>query len=240
MNYIQLINNFWTMNEVHCFNSNEIATYFYLIKVNNACSWRQSFSHNNQKIMATVGISFNTLKNSRNKLKQSGLIDFKTKNGSSNVIYQILTLSNFDEVANEVSAEVGDEVANEVWSSKDKLKETKHILLEKESKDSDSSENPKVEIKQPEKPKRKKVPPKKKKFNPPSVQDVQDYCNERKNGISAYTFVNFYQSKGWKVGGQKMVDWEAAVRTWENKSKKENNQTGKFLDKGTDKLKSAI
>lgn len=56
-------------------------------------------------------------------------------------------------------------------------------------------------------------------FKPPSVQEVQEYCNERQNGISGYSFVNFYQSKGWMVGSNKMKDWKAAIRTWEQKNK---------------------
>jgi hypothetical protein len=112
------------MNEIHAFNSNEMALYFYLLRVNNLCSWKASFNHNNHKILATIGVSFNTFKIARNKLKQSGLIDFKTKNGSANAIYSILTSSKFDEVSTEVSDEVSTEVSDEVLSSKDKLKET--------------------------------------------------------------------------------------------------------------------
>jgi hypothetical protein len=29
--------------------------------------------------------------------------------------------------------------------------------------------------------------------------------------------VNFYSSKGWKVGSAAMKDWRAAVRTWEGR-----------------------
>jgi hypothetical protein len=29
--------------------------------------------------------------------------------------------------------------------------------------------------------------------------------------------VDFYASKGWKVGNQPMKDWKAAVRTWEQR-----------------------
>jgi hypothetical protein len=32
-------------------------------------------------------------------------------------------------------------------------------------------------------------------------------------------FINFYESKGWMVGKNKMKDWKACVRTWEKKSK---------------------
>lgn len=54
-----------------------------------------------------------------------------------------------------------------------------------------------------------------KKFVEPTVEEVQAYCDERKNGISGKDFVDFYSSKGWMVGKNKMVDWKASVRTWE-------------------------
>ena len=105
-------------------------------------------------------------------------------------------------------------------------KEGKELfLLEKETKEENlSKENPteifpESESVEPGAEERKKVAPKKERFKPPTVQEVQDYCNERQNGIQAYTFVNFYQSKGWKVGNQPMKDWKAAVRTWEQKNK---------------------
>lgn len=105
-------------------------------------------------------------------------------------------------------------------------KEGKELfLLEKETKEENlSKENPLEIFPQSEsveagEEERKKVAQKKERFKPPSVQDVQDYCNERQNGIQAYTFVNFYQSKGWKVGNQPMKDWRASVRTWEQKNK---------------------
>ena len=54
-------------------------------------------------------------------------------------------------------------------------------------------------------------------FTPPSVEDVVAYCAERGNGIDAQQFVDFYVSKGWKVGRESMRDWKAAVRTWEKR-----------------------
>lgn len=52
-------------------------------------------------------------------------------------------------------------------------------------------------------------------FAPPTVEEVHAYCQERKNGVDPQRFVDFYASKGWKVGNQPMKDWRAAVRTWE-------------------------
>ena len=69
------------------------------------------------------------------------------------------------------------------------------------------------------------VTPKKKKasqrFTPPTVDEVKAYCTERGNGVDAQRFVDFYTSKGWLVGKNKMKDWKAAVRTWEQRDKKE-------------------
>lgn len=60
-------------------------------------------------------------------------------------------------------------------------------------------------------------------FVPPTVEEVSDYCRERGNGVSAQHFVDFYASKGWMVGKNKMKDWKAAVRNWEQRRKAEAN-----------------
>ena len=49
----------------------------------------------------------------------------------------------------------------------------------------------------------------------PSVDQVRDYCVERGNSVDPVRFVDFYESKGWMVGKNRMKDWRAAVRTWE-------------------------
>lgn len=53
-----------------------------------------------------------------------------------------------------------------------------------------------------------------KRFKAPTVGEVQEYCKEQGYGIDAGSFVDFYASKGWKVGKECMKDWKAAVRTW--------------------------
>ena len=54
-----------------------------------------------------------------------------------------------------------------------------------------------------------------KRFAPPTVDEVQAYCIERKNSVDPQRFVDYYSSNGWKVGKNAMKDWKAAVRTWE-------------------------
>ena len=52
----------------------------------------------------------------------------------------------------------------------------------------------------------------------PTLEEIKAYCEERGNGIDAEQFFNFYASKGWKVGKSPMVDFKAAIRTWERRS----------------------
>jgi len=64
-----------------------------------------------------------------------------------------------------------------------------------------------------------------KRFNPPTIDDVRAYCNDRKNSVNAQSFVDFYQSKGWYVGKNKMKCWQSAIRTWETReNERKNNQ----------------
>ena len=56
-------------------------------------------------------------------------------------------------------------------------------------------------------------------FTPPTPQEVEAYCMSRHNNVNPQQFIDFYASKGWMVGKNKMKDWKAAIRTWENRDK---------------------
>ena len=57
-------------------------------------------------------------------------------------------------------------------------------------------------------------------FIKPTVEEIEEYCKERNNGINANAFYDFYESKNWYVGKNKMKDWKACVRTWEQRQPK--------------------
>ena len=63
-------------------------------------------------------------------------------------------------------------------------------------------------------------------FSPPSVEEVRAYCRERGNRVDPERFVDFYASKGWKVGKNPMADWKACVRTWERRDRDNGNGGG--------------
>ena len=54
-------------------------------------------------------------------------------------------------------------------------------------------------------------------FTPPTTDEVAAYCRERGNTVDAERFCDFYASKGWMIGNQRMKDWRAAVQTWEKR-----------------------
>lgn len=66
-------------------------------------------------------------------------------------------------------------------------------------------------------------------FIEPTYIEILEYCAERKNGVDVNKFLNFYSSKGWMVGKNKMIDWKACVRTWEKPIEiKEVNEPNKW------------
>lgn len=61
---------------------------------------------------------------------------------------------------------------------------------------------------------------KRKRFTPPTLEEVTAYCSERHNSVNPSAFIDYYEARGWKYGtGKPMVNWKAAVRTWEQKDK---------------------
>lgn len=86
----------------------------------------------------------------------------------------------------------------------------------KNTKDTKEKENAKAK----EKAIKEKTPTEsKRKFSPPSLEEVREYCRQRKNTVKPEAFVDFYTSKGWMVGKTPMKDWKAAVRNWEHHEK---------------------
>lgn len=61
-------------------------------------------------------------------------------------------------------------------------------------------------------------------FVPPTVEEVKQYCEENNYKLDAQRFVDFYESKGWMIGKNKMKSWQAAVRTWTRKAKEGTKQ----------------
>lgn len=112
----------------------------------------------------------------------------------------------------------------------DNSKNDSGIIPESFSTDSVLKEKKRKEEKILPAPAREDTPSKK--FIPPSLEQVQEYCAERKNNVDAGRFIDFYSSKGWMIGKNKMKDWKAAVRTWERGDQASPGTEPRLVDGG--------
>ena len=62
----------------------------------------------------------------------------------------------------------------------------------------------------------KSLPEKRNIFVPPTLAEVREYCQFRRNSVDPEEFHAYYSANNWMVGhGNKMKDFKAAVRYWE-------------------------
>ena len=66
---------------------------------------------------------------------------------------------------------------------------------------------------------------KKARFKKPTIEEVKNYCILRNNNIDAESFIDFYESKNWQIGKNKMKDWKACIRTWERREIKKQTMS---------------
>ena len=180
-----------------------------LFKRFNRSGWREWITVDNLTLMADVQIEHvNTFSRNRDKLIESGLIQYiKGKKGSPNK-YKLISFeiySAINELKTELQTELKTELKTEVQTADiPKLNKTK-LNIKKENRAKEKTFVADATAL--------------KKFVQPSVEEVKEYCSERKNNINPENFIDFYISKGWKIGKEAMKDWKAAVRTWEQRNK---------------------
>lgn len=64
-------------------------------------------------------------------------------------------------------------------------------------------------------------------FTPPTLDEVQAYCSERRNAVDAQRFFDYYTANGWTQGrGKPIKDWRAAVRLWEKQERQISRNYG--------------
>lgn len=119
---------------------------------------------------------------------------------------------------NAVNKMIGSAVNNDNANRQRRFREKQKELLLQERYDSVTNNN---ESKSIEKELEKDIDTfnKAKVFTPPTIDEITQYCKERNNNISPQAFFDFYESKNWMIGKNKMKNWKAAIRTWENQRK---------------------
>ena len=195
MNYILEINAFEQWTETHYLPIPSQLLWYKLMSICNKAGWSEWVTVGNQRLMATLQMSREaSFIKARDELIKAGLIEYqKGKKGCPNK-YRMVSFTFKNEVQSVVESVVQNVVKSEVQTEVESVAIYK--LKQNETKEKDANAS-------------------KKKFAPPSLEEVEAYCKERGNTVDAAQFIDFYASKGWLVGKVTMKDWKAAVRTWE-------------------------
>jgi len=53
---------------------------------------------------------------------------------------------------------------------------------------------------------------------------VIEQCNRTGANIDPQGFIDFYESKGWMIGKNKMKCWKSAIRTWSRKERERQKE----------------
>jgi len=64
-----------------------------------------------------------------------------------------------------------------------------------------------------------------KRFSPPTLEEVTEFCRECGGAFDPQRFIDYYDSIGWKIGKNPMKDWKATVRGWVRREADERKPT---------------
>lgn len=215
MKYINQLNAYWNWARLNPLPSKAGYLYFALLDCANAACWKREINVPNSTLQAMAGLDKNGLVRYRNQLIQNGLIEYKPGNRGSNGTYKIIPFR-------------GNQSDTEIDTKNDTQTQPKTILKRNQkgestlllNKDIDKDIDISPPILSPP------VGETRKRFAPPTVEEVRKYCEERRNGIDPYAFINHYTANGWMRGKTKIKDWKACVRTWEVKRKNNGVKNG--------------
>lgn len=198
MNYLKEINSLYDKLETNPLSAHAITLWHALMATANKAGWVSKFAVAISTLEAKTSLNKKAIERARNELAQKGYIGWNKRNGNLSAEYYINSLCDKKDV-DFVPQSVAQDDPQSVAQpvAINKLNYTKKELKEKVSN-----------------------------FSPPDIDLVKAYCSERNNCVNPDRFFDFYQSKGWMIGKNKMKDWKAAVRTWEKEDKK-NSDNGK-------------
>ena len=69
-----------------------------------------------------------------------------------------------------------------------------------------------------------------KSFHRPTLEQVRQYCRERRSSVDPQRWFDYYTANGWMMGRSPMRDWQAALRTWESGNRGTGAAEGGFLE----------
>lgn len=210
MNYIKQLNAFYKLLPNNPLSSNAQCLYMYLLNKNNELGWIKEFTVSNMIVCGFTSLSRQAMDRARNELKQRGYIEYQK--GISNQAGRYLIVQFVTQ--NDTQDNTQDNTQHDTQSG--------HTV---------STLNKQKETKQ----KRKSI---EKKFIAPSLEEVQNYVQEKKLKVDANKFYNYFTEGNWiDSKGNAVKNWKQKILTWNgysnnpaesklNNMHKENTQFG--------------
>ena len=172
-----------------------------------------SLSH----LAENTGLSIQSVRTSLNKLKSTNELTYKSTNKFTLVtIVKYSDYQDTDFTNQQANQQANQQTTNKQLTTSKEYKEYKNIR-NKDIYMCDSNESEKTTTKT-------------KKFSKPTVEEIKQYCLERKNNIDSQQFYDYYEANGWKVGKNPMKDWKACIRTWERNNYNKTKSKYDVLD----------
>lgn len=74
----------------------------------------------------------------------------------------------------------------------------------------------------------------------PTLEEVAEYCRERKNNVDPQRFFDYYTANGWMIGRNEIRDWRAVVRRWETNGLDKSCTGDTVKDEWTEQILQSI
>ena len=166
---------------------------------------RGSFITSLENLAVETGLSVMQVRTALKKLNVTNEITSQSTSRNT-----LITVNNYDKYQADNTPD-NKQITNEQQTDNKQITTTNKYKNIRNKEYIDNSNNTNIIIEEEQQTKTKK-------FIKPTIEEIKSYCSERKNGVDANFFYDYYESKGWKIGKNPMKDWKAAVRTWERKN----------------------
>lgn len=248
MNYIKLINRFWSEVEMKDYKSQEANLYFFLLHYCNRIGWVNPFSLPNKRAVLSTGLSEKTLIECRCRLRERGLIEFRPgKRKAAPPVYCFPAEGKngfYFPWESKTESKTGSKTESKTESKTGSYNKTINSKHKTESSVASATRgapqraSKKVEkslfAEEEKKAANRKSPPRTKpSFTPPSIDDVKEYflshdADKRLENWEecAQRFYDYFNAVDWiDKNGRRITRWDSRANSWiidDEKREKEN------------------
>ena len=228
MYYLELIQRFWDFNKKAKVSPTEISLYFYLLKIGYE-NERYDFKISDVELGKELGLTRKTIKSTKEKLKNLGLIQFQSKNGLP-CHYRLLLNYSF-EIEPEKSIKKEEsiiiikdqkreilEIFESILSAQNSVEVVKEIEINSDIKaSSGTTEKQKLEWKQAQKQEQEQQNLKNNKI--PSLNEFIEYAKslegyEPKLDLSISEKYESWKNNGWKnTSNRPISNWKSTLKS---------------------------